>query len=61
LINGLYEQITSLRGTHFLAYLVDMSRLLCFVHLVFHPVRRINQSFLKRSPSQIAKNPDKRL
>ncbi len=46
LINGLYERITSLRGTRSLAYLIDMYRLLRSVRLVLHFVRRINQRFL---------------
>jgi hypothetical protein len=45
LINWLRERITSLRGTRSLAYLVDMSRLLCAVRLVLHLVRRISQRF----------------
>ena len=43
LINGLRERIDSLRTALSLAYLADMSRLLCSVRLVFHPVRRMNQ------------------
>ena len=46
LINWLYERITSLRGTRILAYLIDMSWLLCSVRLVLHLVHRINQRFL---------------
>ena len=49
LINWLHERITSLRGTCFLIYLVDMSRLLCSVRLVLHLVRRINQRFPKEA------------
>ena len=44
LINRLHERVASLRGTHILAYLVDMSRLLRSVCLL---VGRINQCFLK--------------
>ncbi len=47
LINWLYERIASMRGTRFLAYLADMSRLLHSVRLVLHLVRRINQRFPK--------------
>jgi len=47
LINWLHERITSLRGTRAFAYLVDMSQLLRSGHLVLHPVRRINQRFLR--------------
>jgi hypothetical protein len=47
LINWLYERITSLHGTRSLVYLVDMSRLLRFVRLVLHLVRRINKHFLQ--------------
>jgi hypothetical protein len=36
-----------MRGTRFLAYLVDMSRLLRSVRLVLHLVRRIIQRFLR--------------
>ena len=43
LINWLHERITLLRGTRSLAYLIDMSRLLCSVRLVLHLVRRINR------------------
>ncbi len=37
---SLHERIASMRGTYFLAYLVDMSRLLRSVHHVFHFVAR---------------------
>ena len=47
LINWRYDRITSLRGTRSLAYLIDMSRLLCSVRLVLHLVCRINQRFFK--------------
>ena len=46
LINWLHERITSLRGTHAFAYLIDRSQLLRSGRLVLHPVRRINQRFL---------------
>ncbi|SEF64440.1 hypothetical protein [Nitrosomonas ureae] len=46
LINWLHERITSLRGTHAFAYLVDMSQLLRSGRLALHLVRRINQRFL---------------
>jgi hypothetical protein len=45
LINWLHERITSLRGTHAFAYLIDMSQLLRSGRLVLHLVRRINQRF----------------
>ena len=46
LINCLHERIASLHGTRFLAYRIDMSRLLRSVRLALHHVRRINQHFL---------------
>jgi hypothetical protein len=46
LINWLYERITSLRGTRYLAYLIDIYLLLRSTRLVLHLVRRINQRFL---------------
>ncbi|WP_103966694.1 hypothetical protein [Nitrosomonas ureae] len=49
MINWLHERITSLRGTHAFAYLVDMSQLLRSGRLVLHLVRRINQRFLNFS------------
>ena len=47
LINWLHERIASLRGTHSLAYQIDMSRLLRSVRLALHHVRWINQRFPK--------------
>ena len=47
LINWLYERITSLRGTRYLAYLIDIYLFLRSTRLMFHLVRRINQRFLE--------------
>ncbi len=48
LINWLCERITSLCGTRFIAYLVDMYRLLRSMYLVLHFIRRINQRFFMK-------------